>query len=54
MNRLKTLLAAALLLLSGITCQSVSANLVLSAPPLGKAAAERKVYEPMAAWLINE
>ena len=36
--RLKTLLAAALLLLSGITCQSVSANLVLSAPPLGKAA----------------
>ena len=50
MNRLETLLAASLLL-SAITCQSVSANLVLSAPPLGKAAAERKVYEPVAAYL---
>jgi ABC-type phosphate/phosphonate transport system substrate-binding protein len=50
MNRLKTLLAAALLL-SGITSQPVSANLVLSAPPLGKAAAERQIYEPMAAYL---
>ena len=50
MNRFKTLLAA-VLLLSGITSQSVSANLVLSAPPLGKPAAERKVYEPMAAYL---
>lgn len=52
MNRLKTFLAA-VVLLSGITCQSVSANLVLSAPPLGKAAAERKVYEPMAAYLSS-
>jgi len=52
MNKLKTFLATALLL-PGLACQTVSANLVLSAPPLGKAAVERKVYEPVAAYLSS-
>jgi len=50
MKIFKTTLAAILLAPTFYT-QQASANLVLSAPPLGKPAAERKVYEPVAAYL---
>ena len=50
MNRVKTVLAT-LLLLSSAICLPASANLVLSAPPLGKPGAQEKIYQPVAAYL---
>ena len=49
MNRVVSILAA-MLLCSAISVPA-SANLVLSAPPIGKASVQRKVYEPVAAYL---
>lgn len=50
MSKMKTFLAA-LLLLSGAVSLPASANLVLSAPPLGKQEAQEKIYIPLAAYL---
>jgi len=50
MNRVKIVLAT-LLLLSGTACLPASANLVLSAPPLGKPEVQEKMYRPLAAYL---
>jgi ABC-type phosphate/phosphonate transport system substrate-binding protein len=50
MNRVKSFLAISLLL-SSVVCLPASANLVLSAPPLGKPEAQEKLYQPVAAYL---
>jgi ABC-type phosphate/phosphonate transport system substrate-binding protein len=50
MSKVKTILAA-LLLLSSAVCLPASANLILSAPPLGKPEAQEKIYTPLAAYL---
>lgn len=50
MNKFKSFLAVSLLL-SSVVCLPASANLVLSAPPLGKPETQEKIYQPLAAYL---